>query len=131
MPPDSMLHMGTSFDSPFAGRYQIERELGRGGMAVVYLARDLSLDRHVAVKILHRDLATHLGGGRFTREIKITSQLRHPGILPLLDSGEEDGVPFYTMPWVDGPTLAHRIEREHQLPVDVAIRYAVEIAEAL
>ncbi len=131
MSPDSMQNMGTFPASPFAGRYTIERELGRGGMAIVYLARDLSLDRHVAVKILHRDLATHLGGGRFTREIRITSQLRHPGILTLLDSGEQDGVPYYTMPFVDGPTLAQRIQKEHQLPIDVAIRYAVEIAEAL
>ena len=107
------------------------RELGRGGMATVYLARDLTLERMVAVKVLHRELASHIGSGRFTREIRITAQLQHRGILPLLDSGEMDGMPFYTMPYVEGDTLAHRLAREQQLPIDVAIRYTTEIADAL
>jgi len=100
-------------------------------MATVYLARDLTLDREVAVKILHPELATHLGGGRFTREIRITSRLRHPGILPLLDSGEVDGLPFFTMPFVDGENLAQRLERERQLPLDVALKIVFEILDAL
>jgi hypothetical protein len=100
-------------------------------MATVYLARDLTLDRLVAVKVLHPELATYLGGGRFTREIRITSRLRHPGILPLLDSGETEGLPFFTMPFVDGETLAQRLERDRQLPVDVALTIAFDILDPL
>ena len=114
-----------------ADRYRIERELGAGGMATVYLAHDLKHDRDVAIKVLHPDLGAALGGERFLSEIKTTAKLQHPHILPLLDSGEADGLLFYVMPLVDGETLRTRLERERQLPVDDAIRIATETAGAL
>ncbi|HWG34106.1 MAG TPA: protein kinase, partial [Gemmatimonadaceae bacterium] len=88
-----------------ADRYAIERELGQGGMATVYLARDLKHDRHVAVKVLHPDLAAVVGAARFLAEIRTTANLQHPHILPLHDSGDADGYLFYVMPYVDGETL--------------------------
>jgi serine/threonine-protein kinase len=117
--------------STIAGRYAVERELGRGGMATVYLARDLRHDAPVAIKVLHRDLVSHLSGERFTREIRITARLQHPHVLPVLDSGVDDGLPFYTMPYVEGETLADRIARERQLPLDDAVRIARHVADAL
>ena len=114
-----------------AERYHIERELGQGGMATVYLARDLKHDRDVAIKVLHPDLGAALGGERFLSEIKTTARLQHPHILPLLDSGEADGLLYYVMPFVAGETLRARLEKERQLPVDVALRIAREIADAL
>src|SRR5205809_3663384 len=95
-----------------AGKYTIERELGAGGMASVYLAHDLKHDRDVAIKVLHPELAAALGGDRFLAEIKTTARLQHPHILPLLDSGEADGHLFYVMPFVPGETLRGRLERE-------------------
>ena len=91
------------------GRYRVERELGRGGMAVVFLARDLRHDRPVALKTLSPELAAVLGTERFLREIQVAANLTHPHVLPLLDSGEADGLLFYTMPYVEGPTLRHRL----------------------
>jgi serine/threonine-protein kinase len=112
-------------------RYRIQRELGRGGMATVYLARDLRHDRQVAIKVLHPELAAVLGAERFLAEIRTTANLQHPHILPLFDSGSADGQLFYVMPFVDGETLRARIERETQLPVADAVRIATEVADAL
>ena len=100
-----------------AGHYRIERELGAGGMATVYLAHDLKHDRDVAIKVLHPDLGAALGSERFLSEIRTTARLQHPHILPLLDSGEADGLLYYVMPVVTGETLRARLERErHLLP---------------
>jgi len=114
-----------------ADRYRIERELGQGGMATVYLAHDIKHDRDVAIKVLHPDLAAALGGERFLSEIKTTAKLQHPHILPLLDSGSADTFLYYVMPYVTGETLRARLERERQLPVEDALLYAREIADAL
>jgi serine/threonine-protein kinase len=114
-----------------AGRYDVEREIGKGGMATVYLARDLRHDRRVALKLLNPDLGALLGVERFLSEIKVTAQLQHPNLLPLFDSGEADGHLFYVMPYVEGETLRARLEREKQLPIDEAIRMSVAIANAL
>jgi serine/threonine-protein kinase len=114
-----------------ATRYRVERELGAGGMATVYLARDLRHDRDVAIKVLHPDLGAALGSDRFLAEIRTTARLQHPHILPLLDSGEADGLLFYVMPFVAGETLRSRLERERQLPIDAAVRIAREVADAL
>ncbi|HVX41959.1 MAG TPA: protein kinase [Gemmatimonadaceae bacterium] len=112
-------------------RYRIERELGAGGMATVHLAHDLKHDREVAIKVLHPDLGVALGGDRFLSEIKTTARLQHPHILPLLDSGDADGLLYYVMPYVAGETLRGRLERERQLPIDDALRIAREVADAL
>src|SRR5687767_1811980 len=109
----------------------MERELGAGGMATVYLAHDLRHDRDVAIKVLHPDLGAALGSDRFLSEIRTTARLQHPHILPLLDSGEADGLLYYVMPLVTGETLRTRLERERQLPVDDAVRIAAEVADAL
>ena len=114
-----------------SGRYTIEKEVGRGGMAIVYRARDLKHDRTVAIKVLKPELAQALGPDRFLREIKLTAQLSHPHILPLLDSGEADGLIFYVMPFVEGESLRHRLEREGKLPLDEALRITREVADGL
>ena len=112
-------------------RYVFERELGCGGMATVYLARDLQRDELVAVKVLRPDLVPLLGVERFAREIRITASLKHPNILPVLDSGVADGVPFYSTPYVDGESLAQRLEREEQLSIEEALDITCQIADAL
>ena len=117
-------------------RYELERELGRGGMATVYLARDLRHDRPVALKVLHPELAASLGPERFQREIRLAARLQHPHILTVLDSGEVAGrgrgaVLWFTMPFVEGESLRDRLRRERQLPVEDALRIAREAAEAL
>jgi eukaryotic-like serine/threonine-protein kinase len=114
-----------------ADRYRIERELGAGGMATVYLAHDIRHERDVAIKVLHPDLGAALGGERFLSEIRTTARLQHPHILPLLDSGEADTLLYYVMPLVRGETLRSRLERERQLPIDDALRIAREVADAL
>ena len=114
-----------------ADRYRVDRELGQGGMATVYLAHDLKHDRDVAIKVLHPDLGAALGGDRFLSEIRTTARLQHPHILPLLDSGEADGLLYYVMPLVTGETLRARLERERQLPIADAVRIAREVASAL
>jgi len=111
--------------------YTLERELGRGGMATVYLGRDLRHRRHVAIKVLHPELSAALGPERFLREIELTASLQHPHILPLFDSGSAAGLLYYVMPFVEGETLRARLERERQLPVDDAMRLAREVADAL
>src|SRR6187397_2994458 len=112
-------------------RYDVEREIGEGGMATVYLARDLRHDRPVALKVLKPELGAVLGADRFLTEIKVTANLQHPNLLPLFDSGEADGLLFYVMPFVEGESLRARLEREKQLPIDEAIRISVAIANAL
>src|SRR4029453_11760054 len=114
-----------------ADRYRIERELGSGGMATVYLAHDVRHGRDVAIKVLHPDLGAALGGERFLAVIRPTARLQHPHILPLLDSGAADGLLYYVMPYVPGETLRTRLEREHQLPLEDALRIAREVADAL
>jgi serine/threonine protein kinase/Flp pilus assembly protein TadD len=114
-----------------ADRYRIERELGRGGMATVYLARDVRHDRDVAIKVLNAELAESLGRLRFVREIKVAARLTHPHILPLYDSGESDGVLYFVMPVMQGQTLRDRLQQERTLPVDDAVRIAMEVADAL
>src|SRR5450755_2501547 len=114
-----------------ADRYRIDRELGQGGMATVYLAHDLRHDRSVAVKVLRPELAAVIGAERFLAEIKTTAALQHPHILPLFDSGQADSFLFYVMPLIEGESLRDRLKREHQLPVDDAVRLAKEIGSAL
>ena len=111
--------------------YTIDRELGRGGMATVYLAQDGKHERLVALKVLHPDLAASLGPERFLREIKLAARLNHPHILPLHDSGEADGFLYYVMPYVEGESLRERLDRERQLPIDEAVHHARSIASAL
>ena len=113
------------------GRYTIERELGEGGMATVYLTEDLKHHRKVALKVLKPELAAVVGAERFLAEIQVTANLQHPNILPLHDSGEADGFLFYVMPYVEGDTLKDRLDREHQLPVADAVDIATDMAEAL
>lgn len=112
-------------------RYRIERELGQGGMAVVYLAEDLKHHRRVAVKVLRSELAAALGSDRFLREIEIAARLNHPHILPLHDSGEAAGVLYYVMPFVDGESLRQRLTRERRLPIADVIRVSSEVVDAL
>jgi len=114
-----------------ADRYRIERELGRGGMATVFLAQDLKHDRRVAIKVLDPEVAAAIGPERFLREIATVARLTHPHILPLHDSGAVDGLLFYVMPYVEGESLRDRLIREKQLPVDDALRIAREVADAL
>ena len=112
-------------------RYTLERELGAGGMATVYLAHDLRHDRPVALKVLRPDLAAVLGPERFVREIRFSARLQHPHILTVLDSGEAAGQLWFTMPYVRGESLRARLRREGQLPVDDALRISQEALQAL
>src|SRR6476660_8409820 len=114
-----------------AGRYLVEREIGHGGTAFVFLANDLVDNRQVALKVLRPELAAAMGEARFHREIEIVRKLEHPNILPLLDAGSADGLIFFTMPFVDGETLRSRIKREKQLPVGEALSIAREVSRAL
>ena len=114
-----------------AGRYKVERVLGEGGMATVYLAQDLKYRRSVAVKVMRPELASTLGADRFLREVEIAARLTHPHILPMYESGEAEGLLYYVMPYVEGETLRDRIHRETQLPVEDALKIAREISEAL
>jgi len=114
-----------------AEHYRIERELGKGGMATVYLGEDLRHQRRVAVKVLRPDLSAIVGADRFLNEIRVTANLQHPHILPLYDSGSADGLLFYVMPYVQGESLRERLNREKQLPIDEAVRLAKEVASAL
>lgn len=112
-------------------RYEITEEIGRGGMATVYLARDVLHDSQVALKVLLRELVPFLGAERFLREIRITAKLQHPNIVPIFDSGTIHGVPYYVMPFVNGMTLSERLVREGQIPVEEALGITCEIADAL
>jgi serine/threonine-protein kinase len=119
------------FPASLEERYRLTRELGRGGMATVYLVHDLKHDRAVALKVFHPELTAALGPGRFLREIRIAAALRHPHIVPLYDSGESDGLLYYVMPYVEGESLRDRLRREGQLPLGEALGIAREVAEAL
>ena len=113
------------------GTYEVVRELGRGGMATVYLARDLKHDRDVALKVLHGELAAALGAERFLQEIRISARLDHPHILTLIDSGESDGFLWYVLPYVRGESLRDKLARERRLTVEAAVRIATHVASAL
>jgi serine/threonine-protein kinase len=126
-----MLDLLVRVKSALADRYAVEREIGRGGMATVYLARDVKHNRPVALKVLHPELAASVGHERFLREIEIVAGLTHPRILTLIDSGDADGLLFYVMPYVEGETLKARLELEGALPVDESLRIAREVADAL
>ena len=113
-------------ESGLASRYTLERELGQGGMAIVFLARDLRHDRRVALKVLRPEISAEIGAERFLREIKLAAGLTHPHILPVYDSGDASGLLFYVMPNMEGRSLRERLERERQLPLDEALRIARE-----
>ena len=121
----------TALGSALAGRYRIERTLGVGGMATVYLAEDLKHHRHVALKVLKPELAAVLGAERFVQEIATTAALQHPNILPLFDSGEADGFLYYVMPFIDGETLRAKLDRETQLGIDESVKITTAVADAL
>jgi serine/threonine-protein kinase len=124
---DALLQLRESL----AERYDIQREIGAGGMATVYLAQDLRHDRPVALKLLNPELGAVLGVERFLSEIKVTANLQHPNLLPLFDSGAAEGLLYYVMPFVEGESLRRRLDREKQLPIDEAVRITVAIANAL
>ncbi len=124
---DALAHIRTAL----AARYRVDRELGAGGMATVYLASDLRHEREVAIKVLHTDIAGALGHDRFIREIKLAASLTHPHILPLYDSGECAGILFFVMPVMRGQTLRERLQEDGRMSVDVATRLADEVADAL
>jgi serine/threonine-protein kinase len=117
--------------SALGDRYAVEREVGRGGMATVFLAEDLKHGRQVAIKVLHPELAASMGGDRFLREIEIAAGLEHPHILSLIDSGETGGLFYYVMPYVDGESLRERLKRQKQLPIEEAVRIGQEVADGL
>jgi Tol biopolymer transport system component/tRNA A-37 threonylcarbamoyl transferase component Bud32 len=125
------MHSPDALKAALADRYELLREIGRGGMATVYLARDVRHARQVAIKVLHPELAAVLGAERFLAEITTTANLQHPHILPLFDSGTADGQLFYVMPFVEGETLRARLDRETQLPIADAVQLAREVADAL
>src|SRR5205807_5330568 len=129
--PRPVLDLPDSLREALADRYAVERELGRGGMATVFLAEDLKHHRSVAIKVLHAELAAALGPERFLREIEIAARLQHPHILPLYDSGAAAGILYYVMPYVEGESLRDRLAREKQLPQDDVLRIATEVAGAL
>src|SRR6185312_10836919 len=114
-----------------AGRYTLVRELGRGGMATVYLGTDLKLGRQVAIKLLAPATRAYLGSDRFQREVLLAAQLSHPHIVPLFEADEADGLLFYVMEYVDGESLRHRLDRQGPLPVEDAVRIAAEVGDAL
>ncbi len=121
----------TRLNAALEGRYSIERELGEGGMATVYLAEDLRHERKVALKVLKPELAAVVGAERFLAEIKTTANLQHPHILPLFDSGQADSFLYYVMPYMEGETLRDRLDRVKQLPVEEAVEIARKVAGAL
>ena len=118
-------------DAGLAGRYALDRELGQGGMAIVFLARDLRHDRQVALKVLRPEVSAEVGAERFLREIKLAAGLTHPHILPVYDSGESGGLLFYVMPNMEGRSVRERLEREKQLPLEEALKITREVASAL
>ena len=126
-----MPEITSRLSTALADRYRIERHLGEGGMATVYLAEDLKHKRKVAVKVLRPELAAVLGAERFVQEITTTANLQHPHILPLFDSGEADSFLYYVMPFIDGETLRDKLNRETQLGIDEAVKITTEVADAL
>ncbi|HEX6575450.1 MAG TPA: protein kinase [Gemmatimonadaceae bacterium] len=126
-----MIGLQQRLESGLAGRYTVERQLGEGGMAVVFLANDLRHERKVAVKVLRPEIAAEIGADRFLREIKMAAGLTHNHILPVFDSGESEGLLYYVMPNMEGLSLRHKIDRERQLPLEDALRITREVASAL
>src|SRR5688572_12057618 len=126
-----MSEIMTRLFTALGSRYRIEREIGAGGMATVYLARDLKHDRDVAVKVLRPELAAVLGTNRFLNEIKLSARLDHPHILTLIDSGAADGMLYYIMPFVRGESLRDRLRRDKHLAVDEALEVTRQITSAL
>ncbi|HET7039007.1 MAG TPA: serine/threonine-protein kinase, partial [Gemmatimonadales bacterium] len=126
-----MTEITERLSSALADRYRLERHVGEGGMATVYLAHDARHDRKVAVKVLRPELAAVLGAERFVQEIRTTAGLQHPHILPLFDSGSAGGFLYYVMPYIQGETLREKLNRETQLSVDEAVRITREVADAL
>src|SRR5437016_3662669 len=131
LPPGVALQIVEQLKIAVSDRYQIEKEIGRGGMATVFLAHDVRHDRAVALKLLNPELGAVLGVERFLAEIKVTAHLQHPNLLPLFDSGEAEGLLFYVMPYVQGESLRARLTREKQLPIEEAVRIATAVASAL
>src|ERR1043166_8072704 len=135
--PPGMSEVWRMLQEGLAGRYAVERELGRGGMAAVFLARDLRHDRLVALKVLHPELAMSIGTDRFAREIRFAAGLQHPHILPVHDSGDvpgksgEPALLWFSMPFIEGESLRERLARDRQLPLAEAIRITREVADAL
>src|SRR5262249_54058230 len=129
--PIASIMLVDQLNAALEGRYVIEREIGRGGMATVYLARDLKHQRRVALKLLEPELGAVLGADRFLSEIRAPANLQHPNLLPLFDSGAVDGLLFYVMPFVEGESLRHLIDRQKQIPVTETVRIAAAIASAL
>jgi serine/threonine-protein kinase len=126
-----MTTMSARLNKALAGRYTIERELGEGGMAIVFLAHDIRHDRRVALKVLRQEVSAEVAAERFLREVKIAAGLTHSHILPVFDSGQADDLLFYVMPNMEGQSLRHRLDKEKQLPLDVALRITREVASAL
>ncbi|MCL7927286.1 MAG: serine/threonine-protein kinase [marine benthic group bacterium] len=126
-----MVDLQERLSSALGDRYAIQSEIGRGGMATVFLAEDLKHHRQVAIKVLHPELTATLGAERFLHEIEIIAGLQHPHILPLHDSGESDGLLYFVMPYVEGESLRQRLDREKQLAVDESVRIAIEVADGL
>src|SRR5688500_15770565 len=120
-----------SLRTALASDYRLERVLGTGGSASVYLAADLKHDRQVAIKVLHHELATTVGAERFIREIRVAARLTHPNIVPLLDSGHAHDAPYYVMPYIEGEALRARLDRGERVPLDEAIALVTEVADAL
>ena len=120
-----------SLPNMLGGQYRIERQIGAGGMAVVYAARDLKHDRAIAMKILRPDVAASVGAERFLREIRVSARLNHPNIVPLLESGETEGLLYYTMPYVEGESLRERMTREGRLSIDAAVTTTAQVGVAL
>ena len=128
---DALLPVREALTESLGGRYAIERELARGGMATVYLARDAGDSRRVAIKVMHPALAAELGQERFLREIEIAASMAHPLIVPLTESGTAAGALYYVMPYVEGETLHDRLQREKRLPLEDALTIAHDVASAL
>jgi eukaryotic-like serine/threonine-protein kinase len=131
LPRTNMDANAEALNRALSGRYTVERELGSGGMATVYLARDIRHERDVAIKVLRPELASTIAAERFLREIRLTAQLNHPHILPLLDSGDAEGLLYYVMPAVEGESLREKLDRETAIPVEASLRIAREVADAL
>jgi serine/threonine-protein kinase len=126
-----MTEIPAALTTALSGQYRFERELGAGGMAVVYLARDLKHDRDVAIKVLKPEVAAAIGVNRFLSEIRTTGNLKHPHILPLFDSGSAGSLLFYVMPFIDGESLGSRVRREGPLPIPEVFRILHQIVDAL
>src|SRR5688572_15539255 len=120
-----------SLQRALAPDYRLERVLGTGGSATVFLAEDVKHARRVAIKVMHHELATTVGADRFIREIRVAARLTHPNIVPLLDSGSAAAAPYYVMPFIDGESLRARLDRGERVPLDEAIALVTEIADAL